>query len=104
MYSNIPLINTKEDQIKETIINLKTDKQKASDSYFENSISKDTEKYMALNKLTLLDKSRSSSKTETEDTEKLDTKNISMSSASSHDKNIKEQQPTVITTRKKLNK
>ena len=29
---------------------------------------------MALNKLTLLDKSRSSSKTETEDTVKLDTK------------------------------
>ena len=46
---------------------------------------------MALNKLTLLDKSRSSlKKTETEDTVKLDTKKGSMSSASSYYKNIKE--------------
>ena len=37
-------------------------------------MSKDIEKDMALNKLPSLDKSRSSSKTETEDTEKLDPK------------------------------
>ena len=65
MSSNIPSINPKEDQIKDAIGNLKIDKQKASDSYFEKPISKDIEKYMALNKLTSLDKSRSSSKTET---------------------------------------
>ena len=44
-----------------------------------------------------MDKSRSSSKTETEDTVKLDTKKRKMSSAISDDKNMKEQQPTVIT-------
>ena len=57
---------------------------------------------MALNKLTSLDKSRSSSRTETEDTVTPDTKKISISSASSDDKNIKEQQPTEIIFRKKL--
>ena len=62
MSSNIPLINLTEDQIKDAIGNLKTDEQKASDSYFENLISEDIEKYMALNKLPSLDKSRSSSK------------------------------------------
>ena len=75
---------------------MKTDKQKVSDSDFEKPISDDIEKDVALNKLTSLDKSRSSSKTETEDTVTLDTKNISISSASSDDKNIKEQQPTEI--------
>ena len=55
---------------------------------------------MALNKLTSLDKSRSSSKTEIEATVTLDTKKRSMSSASSDDKNIKEQQPTEIRFRK----
>ena len=55
---------------------------------------------MALNKLPSLDKSRSSSKTETEDTVKLYTKKRSMSSDSSDDKNIKEQQPTVIKSKK----
>ena len=44
---------------------------------------------MALNKLFSLDKSRFSSKTETEDTVKQDTKNRLMSSASSDDKNMK---------------
>ena len=68
---------------------LKTDEQKASDSYFKKPIREDEEEDMALNKLTSLDKSRSSSKTETEDTVKLDTKHISMSSASSDDKNSK---------------
>ena len=45
--------------------NLKTYEQKASDSGFENPISEDIEKDMALNKLNPLDKSRSSSKTGT---------------------------------------
>ena len=44
---------------------------------------------MALNKLTSLDKSRSSSRTETEDTVTSDTKTRSISSASLDDKNIK---------------
>ena len=73
MSSKIPLINPEEDQIKDGIGNLKTDKQKSSYSYFGKPISTDIEKYIALNKLTSLDKSRSSSKTETEDTVKLDT-------------------------------
>ena len=74
MSSNILLIKPTEYQIQDDICNLKTNKQKASDSYFENPISEYIEKYMALNKLTSLDKSRSSLKTETEDTVKLDTK------------------------------
>ena len=73
MSSNIPLTKPTEDQIQDNIGNFKTDKQKASDSYFEKPISEDIEKYMALNKLPSLDKSKSSSKTETEDTVKLDT-------------------------------
>ena len=56
MSSNIPLIQPKEYQIKDAIGNVKTDKQKLSDSDFEKSISEDTEKYMALNILTPLDK------------------------------------------------
>ena len=74
MSSNIPLIHPKEDTNKDMIGNLKTDKQKASDSYFEKPISKDTEKDMALNKLTSLDKSSSSSRTEIEETVTTDTK------------------------------
>ena len=68
MSSNNPLIHPKEDPVKDVIGNLKTEQQKASHTEFENPISKDTEKYMALNKLTSLDKSRYSSGTETEDT------------------------------------
>ena len=49
---------------------------------------------MALNKLTPLDKSRPSSRTETEDTVTPYNKKRSISSASSYDKNIKEQLPT----------
>ena len=94
MSSNIPLIKQTEDQIKDAIGNLKTDEQKTSDSEFEKPISEDIERDMALNKLTSLDKSRSSSETETKDMVKLDTKKRSISSASSDDKNIKEQQPT----------
>ena len=55
---------------------------------------------MELNKLPSLDKSRSSSKTLTEDTGKQDTKKRLISSASSDDENIKEQQPTVIKVKK----
>ena len=96
MSSNIPLIQPKEDQIKDAIGNLKTDEQKASDSDFEKPLSEDTEKCMALNKLISFDKSRSISRTETEDTVTLYTEKISISSASSDDKNIKEQHPTEI--------
>ena len=56
MSSNIPLIHPKEEKIKDMIINLKIDQQEASYSNFEKPISKDTEKDMALNKLTSLDK------------------------------------------------
>ena len=75
MSSNIPLINPTEYQIKDDISNLKTDKQKASGSYFEKPISEDLEKDMDLDKLPLLDKSRSYQKTETEYTVKPYTKN-----------------------------
>ena len=74
MSSNIPLINPTEDKTQDGIGNLQTEKQKSSDSYSEKPLSKDKEKYMALNKLPSLDKSRSSSRTETEDTVTLDTK------------------------------
>ena len=74
MSSNNPFIQPKEDKVKYVIGDLKTDQQKASHIEFEMPISKDTEKYMALNKLTLLDKSRSSSGTETEYTVTPNTK------------------------------
>ena len=74
MSSNILPIQPKEDQINDAIGNLKTEKQKASDSYFENPISKNISKYTALNKLTSFDKSRSSPRTETEYTVTPDTK------------------------------
>ena len=76
MSSNITLINPTEDKIQDDIGNLQTEKQKASDSYSEKPLSKDKEKYTVLNKLPSLDKSMSSSKTETENTVKLDTKKI----------------------------
>ena len=60
MYSNIPLIPETEDTVKDVIGNLKKDQQKASHTKNEKPISKYSEKYMALNQLTLLDKSRSS--------------------------------------------
>ena len=78
MSSKIPLINPTEDQIKDDIGNLKTYGQKVSYSYFEKPLSKYKEKYMTLNKFPSLDKTRSSSKTETENTVKLDTKNINV--------------------------
>ena len=88
MSSNNPLIHPKEDMVKEVIGNLKTDQQKASHKKIERPISKDTYKDMALNKLTSLVKSWSSSRTETEDT-----KIRSISSASLDNKTIKEQKP-----------
>ena len=56
MSSNNPLIRPKEDTVKDVIGNLKIDQQKASHTKFEKPIIKDTEKDMAWNKLTLLDK------------------------------------------------
>ena len=61
MSSNIPLMNPKEDKIQD--------------------------KYTAQNKVPSLEKSESASKTETEHTEKLHTKNIYLTLASSDDKN-----------------
>ena len=100
MSSNIPLINTTEDKIQDDIGNLKTEKQKSSESYYENPLSKDKEKDMALNKVSSLNKSRSTLETETENTVKLDTKNISLLLASSYDKHMEEQEPTEITIKK----
>ena len=56
MSSNNPLIQPKYDTIKDVTGNLKTNEQKASHSDFEKPIGEDTEKHMALNKLTSLDK------------------------------------------------
>ena len=53
---------------------------------------------MALNKLPPLDKSRFSSKTETENTDKLDTKKT-LPLASSEDKHMEAQKPTERTTK-----
>ena len=64
MSYNIPLTNPIKDKIQDGIGNLQTEKEKSSDSYSEKPLSKDKEKYMALNKLPSLDKSRSSSKNE----------------------------------------
>ena len=57
--SNIPLIPETEDTVKDVIGHLKTDQQKASHTKNEHPIRKDSEKSMALNKLSSLDKSRS---------------------------------------------
>ena len=51
MSSNIPLINLAEDKIQDNIGNLQKEKQKSSESYYENPLSKYKEKDMALNKL-----------------------------------------------------
>ena len=51
MFSNIPLIQPKEDQIIDAIGNFKIDEQKSSDSDFEESIRQDIEKDIVLNKL-----------------------------------------------------
>ena len=52
---------------------------------------------MALNKLPSLDKSGSSQKTEIENIVKIDTKKISLTLASSDDKNMEEQEPIEMT-------
>ena len=62
MSSNITLILATEYTVKDVIGSLKSDQQKSPHTKDEKSISKDTEKDMALNKLTSLDKSRSYSK------------------------------------------
>ena len=76
MYSNIPLMNPAEDKIKD--------------------------KEMAHNKVPSLDKSASDLKTETEHTEKLDTKKRSLPLASSEDKKTTGQEPKDTTI--KINK
>ena len=101
MSSNNPLIPTIKDTVKDVISNFKTDQQEASQTENENPISNDSEKYMALNKFTSLDKSGSSFRTETIDTLKPQTKTRSISSASLYDKDTKEQQPKVIMIRNK---
>ena len=93
MSSYIPLIPATEDTVKYVIGNLKPTKKEASQTENEKHISNDSDKYMALNKLTSLYKSRYSSRTETEDTVIPKTKTRSISSASLYDKNTKEQQP-----------
>ena len=60
MSSNIQLINPTEDKIQDDIGNLQTNKQKALYSYSEKPLIKDNDKDMELNKLSSLDKSRSS--------------------------------------------
>ena len=65
MSSNNPLIPTKKDTVKDVIGNLKTDQQEASKTENEKPIRNDSDKDMALNRLTSLDKSRYSSRTET---------------------------------------
>ena len=75
--------------VKNLIVNFKTNQQEALHTRNEKPISNDPEKDTALNKLTSLDKSKSSSRTETEDTVIPETKTRSISLASSDDKNIK---------------
>ena len=93
MSSNNPLVPKTEEMVKEVIDNLKTDKTQASQTKNKNPTSNESYKYMALNKSISLDKSRSSSITETEDTVKPQNKTRSISSASLDDKYTKEQLP-----------
>ena len=104
MSYNNPLIHPKEDRVKDVIGNVKIDQQKASHTEFEKPIVKDTEKDMALNKLTSLDKSRSSARPETEYTVTPDTKTASISSAGLDDKNIKEKNQKKLGLEKEINK
>ena len=83
------MVPTTEYTFKDVISNLKTDKQEASKTENENPIRNESYKDMALNKLTSLDKSSSSSRTETEDTFKPQNKTRSISSASLDDKYTK---------------
>ena len=63
-----------------TILVICNHEKKASESYSEKPLSKDKERDTALKKLPSLDKSRSYLKNETENTLKLDTKNIIITS------------------------
>ena len=99
MSSNNPLVPTTEDLVKDVIGDFKIEIQEASKT--KTIISNESYKYMALNKLTSLDRSRSSSITETEDTVKPQNKTRSISSASLDDKDTKEQQPKEIMIRNK---
>ena len=65
MSSNNPLVPTTEYTVKDVIGNFKIDKQEASKTKNKKPISNKPYKEMALNKLTSLDKSRYSSRTET---------------------------------------
>ena len=89
MSSNNPLIPTIEDTLKGVIGNLKTDKQEAPQNENKRPISNESDKDMELNKLTSLDKSRSYSRTETEDTAKPHNKTGSISLVSLDDKDTK---------------
>ena len=89
MSSNIPLIPATEDTVKGVIGDFKNNQQEASQTENEKPISNDSDKDMALNKLTSLNKSRSSSRTEKEDTVTPETKSRSILSSSLDDKNIK---------------
>ena len=72
------MIPATKDTFKDVFGNLKKYKQEASLSENENPISNEWEKYTALNKWTSLDKSLSSSMTETEDTVKPQNKTRSI--------------------------
>ena len=58
MSSNIPLVPTIEDTVKEVIGNLKTYKQEASQTKNKNPISNESDKDMTLNKLSSLQNAR----------------------------------------------
>ena len=82
--------------VKEVIINMEKDKPQASQTKSKKSIINESNKGMAWNKSSSLDKSRCSSITETEDTVKPLDKRRSISSASLDDKQTKKQQPKEI--------
>ena len=67
MYSNNQLVPTTEETVKEVISNLETDKPQAYQTK-KKPISNESNKGMALNKSSSLDKSRSSPRTEIENT------------------------------------
>ena len=89
MSYNITMIPATEDTVKEVIGDLKTDKKDAYKTKNKNPILNESDKDMVLNKSTSLDKSRSYSITEIEDTVKPQTKTRPISSASLYDKDTK---------------
>ena len=68
MSSNKPLVPTTEDMVKNIIINMEKEKPQACQTKNIKSISNESNKGMVLDKSIPLDKSRSSSRTETEET------------------------------------